>query len=195
LLQAPSNPALASQAQQAVVAKAAATSLLAMVTPDPAAQHVLDSYAAEVESKTRSVVGKAKAPLCFARVPGDDYSTLCSRTATRAHGSEIGNLVAQAFLAMSPRAELAIQNGGGVRGDVPAGDITIGSVYRLLPFANTLINLNMTAPRSARPLTRRWMPQSALPVRVVLTPMPPDCALMWIFLACPAPVSTRSRPG
>ena len=144
LLQAPSNPALASQAQQAVVAKAAATSLLAMVTPDPAAQHVLDSYAAEVESKTRSVVGKAKAPLCFARVPGDDYSTLCSRTATRAHGSEIGNLVAQAFLAMSPRAELAIQNGGGVRGDVPAGDITIGSVYRLLPFANTLINLNMT---------------------------------------------------
>lgn len=144
LLQAPSNPAQASQAQQAVVAKAAATSLLAMVAPDPAAQHVLDSYAAEVESKTRSVVGKAKAPLCFARVPGDDYSTLCSRTATRAHGSEIGNLVAQAFLAMSPRAELAIQNGSGVRGDVPAGDITIGSVYRLLPFANTLINLNMT---------------------------------------------------
>lgn len=144
LLDGPGNPAQASQAQQAILAKAAANPLLAMVTPDPAAQHVLEGYAAEVQSKTSAVLGKAMVPLCFARIPGDDYSTLCSHADTQAHGSEIGELVAQAFLAMSPQAELAIQNGGGVRGDVPAGDITIADVYRLLPFNNTLVNLDMT---------------------------------------------------
>ena len=45
---------------------------------------------------------------------------------------------------MSQEAEIAIQNGGGVRTDIAAGNITIGSAYTLLPFANTLTNLSMT---------------------------------------------------
>src|SRR5690606_23038034 len=38
----------------------------------------------------------------------------------------------------------SIQNAGGVRTDIPAGDITIGDAYTLLPFANTLTDLSMT---------------------------------------------------
>ncbi len=44
----------------------------------------------------------------------------------------------------SLEADIAIQNAGGVREDVPAGDITIATGYRLLPFANTLVNLTMS---------------------------------------------------
>ena len=54
------------------------------------------------------------------------------------------NLVAQAFLYQSKEADVAIQNAGGVRVDVPAGNITIGDAYIVLPFANTLVNLTMT---------------------------------------------------
>jgi 2',3'-cyclic-nucleotide 2'-phosphodiesterase (5'-nucleotidase family) len=33
---------------------------------------------------------------------------------------------------------VAFANGGGVRANIPAGDITIGQVYNVLPFGNTL---------------------------------------------------------
>jgi len=45
---------------------------------------------------------------------------------------------------MSITSQIAIQNAGGVRIDVPAGDVTIGTAYTLLPFANTLTELDMT---------------------------------------------------
>jgi len=41
-------------------------------------------------------------------------------------------------------ADIALQNAGGVRIDIPAGEITVGTVYRLLPFANTLAVLDVT---------------------------------------------------
>ncbi|EDN65567.1 5'-nucleotidase/2',3'-cyclic phosphodiesterase [Beggiatoa sp. PS] len=41
-------------------------------------------------------------------------------------------------------AQLVIQNAGGVRIDLPKGDITIETAYTLLPFQNTLYLLTLT---------------------------------------------------
>lgn len=41
---------------------------------------------------------------------------------TYERGSDISNIVAKAFLTVTPTADIAIQNGGGVRVDVDAGD-------------------------------------------------------------------------
>lgn len=54
----------------------------------------------------------------MSRIPGDKRSAICAQTDTNAHGSDISNQVAQAFLAMSQEAEIAIQNAGGVRTDI-----------------------------------------------------------------------------
>lgn len=136
--------ALSGDALTAVQAEVATNPLLDIVVPDTEAQTLLDDYAKQVTEKTSAVIGTASEDLCLSRIPGDKRSAICAQAETNAHGSDISNQVAQAFLTMSQEAEIAIQNAGGVRTDIPAGNITIGSAYTLLPFANTLTNLSMT---------------------------------------------------
>jgi 5'-nucleotidase len=52
----------------------------------------------------------------------------------------MGNLVADAMLdrVASQGIEIAIQNGGGLRASIDAGDVTMGEVLTVLPFQNTL---------------------------------------------------------
>ncbi|MCR0983934.1 5'-nucleotidase C-terminal domain-containing protein [Roseomonas pecuniae] len=55
----------------------------------------------------------------------------------------LGNLVAEAALARTPGAEIAIVNGGGMRAGLPAGTLTYGDVLAVLPFGNTLATLTI----------------------------------------------------
>jgi 5'-nucleotidase len=48
----------------------------------------------------------------------------------------LGNLVAEAMLAVVPGAEVAITNGGGLRAGLPDGQVTLGDVLTVLPFGN-----------------------------------------------------------
>lgn len=52
----------------------------------------------------------------------------------------MGNLVADAMLARvaDQGVSIAIQNGGGLRASIDAGEITMGEVLTVLPFQNTL---------------------------------------------------------
>lgn len=58
----------------------------------------------------------------------------------RAQECEMGNLVADAMLerVRDQGVSIAIQNGGGLRASIDAGDITMGEVLTVLPFQNTL---------------------------------------------------------
>jgi len=120
------------------------TAELSIVTPDTSASTVLAIYTTQVEELKTSVIGTVSEDLCLERIPGQGRSSLCDVSVTRARGSDISNIVALAFKEQSKEADIAIQNGGGVRVDVPAGSYTIGDAYTLLPFANTLVNLQMT---------------------------------------------------
>ncbi|MCB1755528.1 MAG: NAD nucleotidase [Gammaproteobacteria bacterium] len=136
---------LAGADRQAVLRIIDNTEALSVVTPDPASQEIATLYGDQVEVLKTTVIGTAGEDLCFERIPGEGRSQIAGCTEkTNAMGSDISNLVALAFKEQSIEADVAIQNGGGVRVDIPAGDITIGDAYTLLPFANTLYNLDMT---------------------------------------------------
>jgi len=59
--------------------------------------------------------------------------------------SPIGNLLTDILLASDPRADVAIHNTlGGIRADLPAGDLTFGSVYEMFPFDNRIMHLEIS---------------------------------------------------
>jgi 5'-nucleotidase len=55
----------------------------------------------------------------------------------------LGSLVAEAMLAASPGAEIAVTNAGGLRAGLPAGAVSLGDVLEVLPFGNTLAWLTL----------------------------------------------------
>jgi 5'-nucleotidase len=63
---------------------------------------------------------------------------------TRQEGeSTIGNLLADSFRVFT-RADLAVFNRGGIRADVPAGPITVGKVFEVIPFSNQVMTTELT---------------------------------------------------
>ena len=117
---------------------------LNLISDDPDAAILLKSFSSKVDELKSQKVGEVLTDLCFERIPGQGRSKLCDVSETAKNGSDISNLVAHAFREMTRTSEIAIQNGGGVRIDVPKGDFSIGTAYKLLPFANTIVELEMT---------------------------------------------------
>ena len=68
------------------------------------------------------------------------------RDACRARECEMGNLIADAMLArvQDQGVEIALQNGGGIRASIDAGEVTKGEVLTVLPFQNTLSTFKVT---------------------------------------------------
>ena len=61
--------------------------------------------------------------------------------------SEVGDLVADSMLATFADAEIAIQNSGGLRADIPAGDILRDHLHGVMPFDNKLFLVEMTGAK------------------------------------------------
>jgi 5'-nucleotidase/UDP-sugar diphosphatase len=69
-----------------------------------------------------------------------------AREVCRAMECSMGNLVADAMLASEANrgATIAIQNGGGLRASIDAGEITMGEAITVLPFSNTLATVEIS---------------------------------------------------
>lgn len=130
--------------RDAVIAAIDAKPELSIVTPDTDAQDVLDTFAQEVELLELEVIGTVSENLCLERIPGQGRSNICDVADTEVMGGDIQQLVTEAFRVRSFESDIAIQNSGGVRIDIPQGDLTIADAYELLPFSNTIVNLEMT---------------------------------------------------
>jgi len=91
------------------------------VTPDPEIQKIVDAALARAGERRAEKLGV----------------TLTS-TITRAYGSESaeGDLFTDLMLAARPDADVAVTNGGGLRADMPAGDLTYGRLFEAMPFDN-----------------------------------------------------------
>jgi 2',3'-cyclic-nucleotide 2'-phosphodiesterase (5'-nucleotidase family) len=65
----------------------------------------------------------------------------------RAHTVEspLGNLFADLMLQASPESTVAIANGGSLRSDLPAGDLTYGKLYESMPFDNQMATFEISA--------------------------------------------------
>ncbi len=68
------------------------------------------------------------------------------RSFCRAEECQMGNLIADAILARTKDQgiDIALQNGGGIRASIDAGEITKGEVLTVLPFQNTLSTFQIT---------------------------------------------------
>lgn len=121
-------------------------------TEDAESKSVLDAYSADVDVLKLAKIGVLTDDLCLERIPGQGRSQICSAEETLPHGGDIQMVVAHAFREMALASDIAIQNAGGVRVDVPAGELTIDTAYTLLPFSNTLAELTMTGDQIRRVL-------------------------------------------
>ena len=45
---------------------------------------------------------------------------------------------------LAAKTDIAFQNGGGLRTSIPAGDITMGKLYEVMPFDNTIVTMDLT---------------------------------------------------
>lgn len=87
-----------------------------------------------IDELRQQVVARTSAP-----VDGD-------RNNCRARECEMGNLVADAMVhrVADQGVTIAIQNSGGLRASLDEGEVTMGEVYTVLPFQNTLATFELT---------------------------------------------------
>ena len=58
--------------------------------------------------------------------------------------SALGNLFADLMLEASPGADVALMNGGGIRANLPAGELSYGDVFLMMPFDNRFAKVTAT---------------------------------------------------
>ncbi len=99
--------------------------------PDPDVAKIVDQRRAEAQQFTVRIVGKTVQPL-------DNPRAECG----------LGNLIADALLDYGRRqgwkSDVAFYNMAGVRAPLPAGDISYGQLYEVLPFTNTVVTVDLT---------------------------------------------------
>lgn len=113
---------------------------LEVVEEDAAVLSTLQSFKDKVDEKKNISIGSASQRLGHNRIPGDNKDG----GGALPLGSDIAPIVAKSFYDLSNLADACIQNAGGVRVAIEEGEITMGDAYTLLPFANTLFEIEMT---------------------------------------------------
>jgi 5'-nucleotidase len=120
---------------QGIVEDASGAPILldASVTPDQASLDRVAELAAPIEELKSKVIGESADA-----IEG-------SREVCRAMECSMGDLVADAMLdrVKDQGIQIAIQNGGGLRASIDAGEVTMGEVLTVLPFQNTLATFQL----------------------------------------------------
>ena len=103
-----------------------------VVRPDPEIATIVAQRRAEGLAVTSRVVGSTAIPL----------------EGIRATEVPLGNLIADALLDYGRRqgwqSDIAFYNQAGVRASLAQGEITFGQLYAVLPFANTIVQVDLT---------------------------------------------------
>ncbi|MFB6223525.1 MAG: 5'-nucleotidase C-terminal domain-containing protein [Haloarcula sp.] len=103
------------------------------VEPHPDVLEVAQSYESQLSDELDTVIGETAVPLD------------AREDVVRSEESNLGNYIADALRSHGD-ADVAIQNGGGIRTDekYPKGDITRRLVYSVLPFGNNQVTIEVT---------------------------------------------------
>jgi 2',3'-cyclic-nucleotide 2'-phosphodiesterase/3'-nucleotidase len=94
----------------------------------------------------------------MARVVGHVSSDL---TRSRQGESAVGDWVADA-MRDTARVDIAFQNAGGLRADVAAGDLTVGDVFEVIPFDNTVVTVTLTGAQVLETLEQGVSPTNCV---------------------------------
>ena len=135
--------------RQALVTKLATSNQVRVTTPDATAAQTLSTYTSQVAAQKAITIGTATEALCLVRLPGESTNRSagvagCETANTLARGSDAAQVVAEAFLTASKRADFALQNAGGVRIALPVGTLSMNTAFTILPFTNVLVEMNLT---------------------------------------------------
>ncbi|WP_108482945.1 bifunctional metallophosphatase/5'-nucleotidase [Oceaniglobus ichthyenteri] len=119
-----------------------------VITAAEGAPLIMDGNVAE-DSATKDRVAEAAVPLDEIRnkvVAETTEAIDGDRTVCRVQECAMGNLISDAMLARvaDQGIQIAIQNSGGVRASIDAGEVTMGEVLTVLPFQNTLSTFQVT---------------------------------------------------
>lgn len=96
---------------------------------DDTADAFVKSIQEKNEALVNTVVARTSVDLTTKRADGT--------RAIRNRETNLGDLCADAYRAVSG-ADIALVNGGGIRADIPAGDITYGQIIKVHPYGNAL---------------------------------------------------------
>ena len=98
------------------------------IEEDPAVAAILSAVVPRIEALKEQTVGATEVDLDGAR------------ERVRTQETNLGNLICDAILwkTESLGAQIALQNGGGIRASIPAGPVTMGQVLEVLPFGNEI---------------------------------------------------------
>jgi 2',3'-cyclic-nucleotide 2'-phosphodiesterase / 3'-nucleotidase / 5'-nucleotidase len=115
----------------AVVVRDQPTTYVDQVTPDERVAALVARYEAEVGPRVNEVITMLDEPLT--RSVGD----------VRAGEYPLGNLIADAQRAATG-TQVSLMNNGGIRTELAAGPVRYSDLFRLQPFANTLVTMTLT---------------------------------------------------
>ncbi len=104
--------------------------LVADVVPEevrPEMAQLVARYSSLIESEYGQVISNAKATL------GRSYH----------YESDLGNWITD-VLREAGKSHVALYNVGGLRADLVAGEVTVGSIYEIFPFGNQVVTFELT---------------------------------------------------
>jgi len=99
------------------------------LVPNTAVKAILDSYSSKLGPILNEVVGTASVAY--------DHDTDANQV------TPMGELSSM-LLAKAGGTQIGIFNGGGIRTGLTAGDITMGEMYQIFPFDNTLVTMKLS---------------------------------------------------
>ncbi|AIQ51701.1 bifunctional 2',3'-cyclic-nucleotide 2'-phosphodiesterase/3'-nucleotidase [Paenibacillus sp. FSL R7-0331] len=115
------------------------------VTPDPETVALVNKYLAKHPELTQPV--------------GTTDGTI-TRTDAYNNEASLGNLIADAMrladFGDGEPADFAFMNPGGIRADLPKGDVSFGDLAKIQPFGNTLVKLTLTGEQIKTLLQQQW---------------------------------------
>ena len=114
------------------------------IWPDPEIQEVIRPYHEQAEAEMQKVVGRSAVAL----PRGDAGSNL------------VGNLVTDAMVEYF-KADFSFQNLGGLRANLPGGNLTSRDIFSVLPFGNELVVVDMDGRMVRRIIERKVAGTSA----------------------------------
>jgi len=112
---------------------------------DPAVAAVIERYGRDLDKRLKEVVGELAGP-------------------ARRDDGTAGNWMADVIRRVG-KAEIAFTNRGGIRCDLEKGSVTRADCYRLMPFENDVVSMDLTG-KEIRDLLERHFGNAASPYRL-----------------------------
>lgn len=94
-------------------------------TPDIEIENIIRKWRAYVDDALTEIIGYTSKEI-------PEFST------------EMHNMIIDSWLYVYPSADIAFTNTGGIRQSIPVGEVTIETIFGLLPFENSILELDLS---------------------------------------------------